>query len=797
MPDSPLKLLLIEDCSHDVELSVLTLERSGMLVEPVVAYDAPGVERALTEQAFDLVLSDFLLPGFSGAQALQIAQRLAPTTPFIFLSGMFGEQHAVDMMRQGAIDYVLKQNLDMLPKAVNRAMAEVRERRRRQKAEAALRDVEVRAGLAVDAARLGTWDLDPRTQRLVWDERCRELYGVGPEVELDLDYFLARCHPQDRSLVLERVEQAMSFDGDHLYHVEYRMPRADGSERWLSTRGRAFFEGSECVRFIGVVQDITEQRQATESLQRMNERLGQRVERRTRERDRVWDVSRDMLAILRFDLTPTELNPAWEELLGWPRERLTRELLIDLVHPDDREATLREALAIRRGKVSTRFIIRLRHVDGDYRWFSWTLVPEGELMYASARDITAERQAANELEAINQRLRVQIQERERVEATLQQMQRLEAVGQLTAGVAHDFNNLLTVVLTSARLLSRDLERESVSKAQARLQNITDAGERGARLTAQLLAFSRRQRLEPEAVNLNEMVQGMGDLLQSTMGGRIRIETSTAEDLWHAMVDPTQIEMIMLNLAINARDAMPEGGVLRLVTRNERVALPAQRPEDPEPGDYVTLSVEDNGVGMDEEVLAKVFEPFFTTKAVGKGSGLGLAQVFGFAKQSGGGVSIVTAPDQGTQVKVLLPAVVQPLREAREAVEAPPSSQAAPARTILLVDDDASVRMVTGMLLGDMGYVVIEADSGDAALRALDGRVEMLVTDYAMPGMTGAELAEAVRLRRPGLPILFITGYAELGGLEMDDTLILQKPYREDELAAKLRQALHEDADSAA
>ena len=207
------------------------------------------------------------------------------------------------------------------------------------------------------------------------------------------------------------------------------------------------------------------------------------------------------------------------------------------------------------------------------------------------------------------------------------MQRLEAVGQLTAGVAHDFNNLLTVVLTSTSFLIRDLEKGNLDKARGRLQNITDAGERGAKLTGQLLAFSRRQRLVPEAVNLGETVQGMLELLKSTLGGSVLIETSTEPDLWHARVDPTQIELIILNLAINARDAMGVGGTLRLSTSNEVISDTPRRPEDPEPGDYVVLAVEDSGSGMSEAVLAKAFEPFFTTKEIGKGSGLGLCLLY--------------------------------------------------------------------------------------------------------------------------------------------------------------------------
>jgi signal transduction histidine kinase len=413
-------------------------------------------------------------------------------------------------------------------------------------------------------------------------------------------------------------------------------------------------------------------------------------------------------------------------------------------------------------------------------------------MYAAVRDITSERVVLDELAAANERLRQQIRERERIEAALQQMQRLEVVGQLTAGVAHDFNNLLTVILASTSFLGRDLQKGKLDKVEGRLQNIQEAGERGAKLTAQLLAFSRRQRLQPIPVNLNDTVTTMIELLQRTLGGSIWIETDTQADLWSALVDPTQTEMIILNLGINSRDAMVGGGTLRLITRNEVVSQASQRPEDPEPGDYVVLSIQDSGSGMTPEVLAKAFEPFFTTKEVGKGSGLGLAQVFGFAKQSGGGVSILSSPGYGTTVKVYLPRV-----GAAEVLPAGPVASVVrphtdgPRRTVLLVDDDHDVREVTAALLDSFGYAVVQAESADQALTKLDTDIDLLLTDFAMPGTNGAELAHLVRRRHPRLPIVFITGYAELGGLDDEAHMIVQKPYRNDELARTLEQALAE------
>ncbi|MBD9481740.1 response regulator [Pseudomonas sp. PDM14] len=790
MPLKPLKLLFVEDSPRDAELALLTLERNGLQVEPTLVYNHQGVEEALQHQQFDLILCDFILPGSSGSQALQVAQRIAPKTPLIFLSGVFGEEHAVDMMRLGAIDYVLKQNLQLLPKAVNRALAEVHERRRRLQAEEALLDVEVRARLALDAARMGMWDYQLDSGTLIWDERCKALYELPADSAIDVGTFLERCHPDDRPHVEHKMTEALAHDSGNEYQAEYRVVLPDGRERWVQASGRAFFEDDRCVRFIGVMQDVSEQKHTTAALQRLNELLGERVEKRTRERDRTWELSRELLAVMRFDMTPIALNPAWEDTLGRPRQLLSQDQLWHLVHPEDIEATRRETASVADGNVSTRFVNRMLHANGEYRWLSWTIVPDEGLMYAAVRDITSERAVVDELAATNQRLREQVTERKRVEATLEQMQRLEAVGQLTAGVAHDFNNLLTVILTSATFLERDFQRGSFERSLGRLQNIREAGERGAKLTGQLLSFSRRQRLEPVPVNLNDTLYGMIEMLQRTLGGAIWIETCTAPDLWRALVDPTQTEMIILNLAINARDAMSNGGALRLSTSNEVVERKPQRPEDPEPGPYVVLSIQDTGSGMSDEVLAKAFEPFFTTKEVGKGSGLGLAQVFGFAKQSGGGVSIVTERDRGTVVRVYLPCIRDAVPDASEPLYlSTRPAPSGPQKTILLVDDDANVRDVTAGLLDLLGYRVIEADSGQEALERIDEQVDLLLTDFAMPGMNGAQLAGAVAERFPELPVIFVTGYAELGGLDAEDRVIVQKPFRDDELANKLHAAL--------
>jgi signal transduction histidine kinase len=397
-----------------------------------------------------------------------------------------------------------------------------------------------------------------------------------------------------------------------------------------------------------------------------------------------------------------------------------------------------------------------------------------------------------ELAAANRQLLAQIEEREQVEGTLRQMQRLEAVGQLTSGVAHDFNNLLTVVLGNISFLERDFAARGIDgKLAEHLRFMRTAAERGAKLTDQLLSFSRRQRLEPKVLDLNQAIARMHDLLQSTMGGSIQIETSLRDGLWRALVDPTQLELAVLNLAINARDAMGVGGTLRVSTRNIRLGPPSAA-EEPTAGDYVEVSVSDNGSGMPPAVRARVFEPFFTTKEIGKGSGLGLSQVLGFAKQSNGGVAIDSRPGEGTSVQIFLPRSDLDADTPDTPVAARNVPDEARGACILLVDDDAAVRQVTADMLRELGYQILEAGSGGAALETLstNGVIDLLLIDFAMPGMSGADVTRRVSDRYPLLPVLFMTGYADRAALTgISETQVVGKPFRGEELTDKIRHAL--------
>jgi len=785
MPLTPIKLLLIEDSVHDVELTLLALENHGLVIKPVVVHDHHGAKMALSQHKFDAIISDSLLPSSSGLEVFEAAKELAPTTPFIFLSGMSGEQHAAEALRLGASDYVLKHNLKLLPKILKRAVAEVSERNRRVEAELALEEVEARARLAIEAADMGVWELNLTTMQVIWDERCTALYELPPETSLDLQQALDQTHPDDIEMLSLKVEHAIQVESH--FSAEYRILLPGDRVKWLYSNGRSLFRNGLCIRFSGVIQDITERKQASNALEKRNETLGESVEQRTRERDRTWELSRELLAALKFDMTPVAFNPAWQTALGWTREEMSAIRLWELVHPEDLDSTIRVTRDIAEGKISTRFVNRMRHANGQYRWLSWTIVPDAGLMYAAVRDITEERVAAEGLEALNEQLMEQIREREKAESALQQMQRLEVVGQLTAGIAHDFNNLLTIILSGTALAKKACDRGAFDKVAARLDNIQGAGERGAKLTAQLLSFSRKQRLDPVPVDLNDILLNMEGLLAKALGPRVWLETELDNALWMASADPTQTEMIILNLAINARDAIGMGGRLRISTYNQIIDKQPERSENPEPGNYIAISVKDTGAGMTPEILQRVFEPFFTTKPVGKGSGLGLAQVFGFAKQSGGGVSIQSELGKGTTVTVYLPKTT----DNSFAVSDPPTDGFPLERslTILLVDDDDSVRAIAALTMESLGHTVKQARSGADAIKILSTDIDLLVTDYAMPGMTGAELVESVRPSFPMLPVIFITGFADFHALGLTEGLIMHKPFSENELQVKIDLAM--------
>lgn len=500
------------------------------------------------------------------------------------------------------------------------------------------------------------------------------------------------------------------------------------------------------------------------------------------DRNRLWALARDPFLIADTAGIWLAASPAWTDILGWTEQELIGRTSQWMEHPDDIAATRDRIDDLAHGETVMRFDNRFRARDGSYRTFSWTAVPEGDTIYCVARDVTDHRAHARTLAD--------------TEAALRQAQKMETLGQLTGGVAHDFNNLLQIVTGNLELLQRALPADA-----RRLHNMVSRAAAGADratiLTQRLLAFSRRQPLDPRPVDPNQLVTGMLDMLHQTLGETIRVTTTASPQSWPIEVDVNQMENALLNLAVNARDAMHAGGRLTIEVANCQIeADRAVQDGDMAPGAYVMIAVSDTGEGMDAQTLAQAIEPFFTTKEVGRGTGLGLSMVYGFIKQSGGHMRVQSQPGQGTSVRLYLPRHHGSVA-ANDALDMPAVQPRSGAETILLCEDDDNVRAYSLEVLRDLGYDVIPASDGPAALAALesaDDPVDLLFTDVVLPGgMTGADLGRAARQRWPGLKILFTTGYdrdaiVHHGRLDSGVDL-LTKPFGYADLAAKVREIL--------
>ncbi|MET7246441.1 ATP-binding protein [Methylobacterium sp. EM32] len=520
-----------------------------------------------------------------------------------------------------------------------------------------------------------------------------------------------------------------------------------------------------------------------------------------------WDLPNDRFTVDEAFARSFGLDPA----LG--REGLSLEQVIETVHPDDRAGLIAaiDAVVIRGGAYAHQY--RTRRADGQYYWLEANgrvdHAPDGTPLsfpgvlidVNERRAVEAERDRATTMlraltETLEQRVAARSAELMRAEEALRQSQKMEAVGQLTGGIAHDFNNLLAGISGALELMQTRIEQGRLKDVERYMAAAQGAAKRAAALTHRLLAFSRRQTLDPRPTDVDRLVAGMEELIRRTVGPAIEIAVTGAPDPWTVLVDPPQLENALLNLCLNARDAMPDGGRIAIETANLRLDAAAARGHGIPPGDYLSLCVADTGTGMAPEVIARVFEPFFTTKPIGQGTGLGLSMIYGFTQQSGGQVRITSEVGRGTSVCLVLPRH----HGACEA-EGPPATLAAAPRaeqgeTVLIVDDEPTVRMLVAEVLEDLGYTAIEAADGAAGLKVLqsDARIDLVVTDVGLPGgMNGRQMADAGRARRPGLKVLFITGYAEnaaLGTGQFEPGMqVLTKPFVVEALASRIREML--------
>jgi PAS domain S-box-containing protein len=627
-------------------------------------------------------------------------------------------------------------------------------------------------------ARIGAWEKFPDSGEERWSKITREIIGVDdayvPTMSESIKLFVAG---EGRERLVEALEVAIARGEP--FDIEARLCTVAGEVRWVRCLGRAEMVDSRCRRLYGTLQDIERRKRAEAALIESEKRFRVLVKN-----------SSDCLVILNGDGSQRYVSPGAERMTGFAVAELEGRSLETIIHRDDFAVVLaawNEAVAHPEKTVTVRY----RHLHRTRDWAHFEAIAQSFLnepslngVIASVRDISE----AVEAEA----------EKEKLQEQLTQAQKMESVGRLAGGVAHDFNNMLSVILGHTELAQRGLE--SAHPLFVHLQEIGRAATRSADLTRQLLAFARKQTVTPKVLALNETVEGMLKMLRRLIGEDIDLLWQPGENLWSVKIDPSQVDQMLANLCINARDAIVDTGrvTIRTVNTSFDQAYCANH-LDVLAGDYVLLSVSDSGSGMDEETLSHLFEPFFTTKELGKGTGLGLATVYGIVKQNGGIVNVVSEPGQGTTFAIYLPRHQVEAHEAQIRPEASVGSSRS--GTILLVEDEPMILEVTEAMLKLQGYEVLVASTPTEALRLADqrrGDIGLLMTDVVMPEMNGRDLAQRLQALSPGLKCLFMSGYTAdviaQHGVLGSDVHFIQKPFSMEEVVTKVRLAMAEAVD---
>lgn len=793
VPATPIRILMVEDSALDAELITLQLRRAGLPFTVERTWSDQGMRDALAAHDFDVILADHVLPGFSGDLALELAGALAPEVPFIFVSGTLSEELAVEALKRGARDYVVKSRLQRLPDAILRAINEAQERRRLLQVENELRESHQRLRLITDSLPALIAYLDRDHHYRFANQAYMEWHGLDPEAMVGRharemvgeEGFAALQEHLDKVLRGERV----SFET--LAHRRVGPPR-HAQVDFVPELGP---EGA-VLGYYAMARDIGELKQVQALLTASNESLERQVSERTSALHRsesrlqaLFESSFQHQNLLTLDGHIIDTNSASLAAILATKEDVRGALYCEstwFASTEGVPAIVCQAVLEAAAGNASRHELDLLLPTGK-RTFEFSFRPlldhQGTItaVVSEAVETTARRQA---------------------EEALRQSQKIEAVGQLTGGIAHDFNNILTVIAGNveyAKLLTERLGDVADGSTRA-LDNALKGVMRAANVTQRLLAFSRRQPLRSLPVDLNAQLRDMEDMLHRSLGELVQLVIVHHPDIWCVEVDPSQLEASVLNLAVNARDAMPEGGRLVIEVDNAHLDndFTAQNPDVP-PGHYAMLRVKDTGHGMSAETLTRVFEPFFTTKEVGRGTGLGLSMVYGFVKQSGGHVLVDSAPGAGTSITLLFP---------RSAAELPQAGQTEhrglggyemqEEATVLVAEDNDDVRAYTVDTLRQLGYRVLEAHDGASAMRLLertDVDVDLLFSDIVMPGMSGWELAKRALAHKPALRVLFTSGYPrdiDASGAVGRNIAILGKPFTRSDLARSIRGSLQDE-----
>ena len=760
-----IRVLIAEDRPEDAELLVLELCRAGYEVNHAVAATADAFRAELGRGPWDLVLSDYAMGPFTAPAAYAILKEREQDIPFIIVSGTIGEATAVEAMRAGAHDFLLKGNLVRLGPVVARELREAKNRRERRAEERASRAAAEYQAMLLDNLHDAVIGLDAHLTITAWNLAAERVYGYSREEALGrgLEGLLPAEYAQGTSL--ESVAAQTAREG--LLRLELRH-RARGGE-WLDIEATAVVmhqpDGS-LLGYVLVNRDITARNRAVAALRESQERL-----------QRILETSNEGIWVADAEGRTEFANARLAEMFGI-RGPMVGRLIAELV-PESLRPLVSEDLEALGHNDRVQRVIRLNRSNRPDIWLalSTSLVrgPDGALagFVAIFMDVTEDRRSREQL---------------------LQSQKMEAVGQLASGIAHDFNNLLVSILSNASFLAENLP-EGEQREDAR--EILEAGERAAGLTRQLLTFSRKQILQPEPIDLNRQLENLHRMLGRIIGENIHLQERLAPSLGLVMADRGQIDQVVLNLVLNARDAMPGGGYLTIETANVDL--------DPEnagllgggvrPGPYVMLAIRDSGFGMDSQIKAHLFEPFFTTKGPGKGTGLGLSTVFGIVKQSQGHISVESEPGRGTCFRIYLPrAEGNVLRRGGEESGGAPNEGG----TVLVVEDELAVRRLTTRTLERAGYKTLAAADGEEALVLAErhpGEIHLLLTDVIMPHMNGRILAERLTKSRASLKVLYMSGYTgtamEQQGVLDPGVHLLGKPFDRGALLAKVHEVLGE------
>jgi two-component system, cell cycle sensor histidine kinase and response regulator CckA len=772
-----LRVLNVEDSPRDAALLQRHLSRNGydLVFERV---DTPlGMTTALKTKEWDVVLADYSMPEFSALKALAVLRQTGLDIPFIVISGTIGEELAVEVMRAGASDYLMKGNLTRLSAAVERELEDARSRHAKRRAEEEM----IRLGVEVQRQRDRlnaiiasvpgvVWEAwgkpDASTQRIDFvSDHVQSMVGYSVQEWLSTpNFWLSIVHPDDKDQAAR--EAAAIFNNKQGGMQKFRWIARDGRVLWVESNSVVLTdENGEPVGMRGVTVDITARKEAEGAL-REKELMLHATDRRLAD---ILHGMTDACFSLDTKWRFTFVNDRCQTMLGHTREEMLGRSIWEVFQKlvgTPMEADYRSAM---KERIPVAFEAFSPIAE---RWLNVRIFPTGEGLAAFLLDISA---------------------RKSLEDQFRQAQKMEAFGQLAGGVAHDFNNLLTVINGYSTLLLDRLPEADSNRGF--VQAIITAGERSAALTRQLLVFSRREIISPKLIDLNAVIANVEKMLRRIIGEDVELATAPFPGLGTVRADPSQIEQMIMNLAVNARDAMPTGGRLRIAPSN--VDLDdgwADRQIEIQPGRYVVLTISDTGIGMTEDVQKQMFEPFFTTKEMGKGTGLGLAVVHGVLEQAAGQVHVHSEPGVGTTFTIYLPRVDMSPSEEKPGTKA--DAVKGGSETILLVEDDEAVRSLTYQILASFGYKVLLANDGQEGLLVAEEHkdpIHLLITDVVMPRMGGRQLAEILLLRRPTLQVLYLSGYMDDAvvrhGILQHQVFFLQKPFTPSALALKVRSML--------